>query len=168
MKRFLSVIIVASAVLMLSWGCFKTVVAYTIFRIAVYEQVEQNGDITKSEELLSYAYYVDTTEWKVASWEDALLFRITNKTTGEVKDVPDRIGDFASGDEYQVSMELNKKISMLVVVNPELRMYAYRNYELPVNLERVDTKLYFSPWKRDHKASGWQIMNPFFGVKDEE
>ena len=88
--------------------------------------------------------------------------------TGEVKDVPDRIGDFASGDEYQVSMELNKKISMLVVVNPELRMYAYRNYELPVNLERVDTKLSFSPWKRDHKASGWQIMNPFFGVKEEE
>ena len=49
MKRFLSVIIVASAVLMLSWGCFKTVVAYTIFRIAVYEQVEQNGEIVDVE-----------------------------------------------------------------------------------------------------------------------
>jgi hypothetical protein len=56
---------------------------------------------------------------------------------------------------------------MLVVVNPELRMYAYRKYELPVNLARVDTKLYFLPWKRSHTASGWQIMNPFFGVTEE-
>ena len=167
MKRFLSVIIVASAVLMLSWGCFKTVVAYTIFRIAVYEQVEQNGEITKSEELLSYAYYVDTTEWAVLSYDDALAGRITNKTTGEVLSQPDVWGTFDSAAEFQTTLHLEQPISMLVVVDPELRLYAYRKYELPENLDQVLTRLTLSSWRASHAASGWQVENDFYTEAEE-
>ena len=167
MKRFLSVIIVASAVLMLSWGCFKTVVAYTIFRIAVYEQVEQNGEITKSEELLSYAYYVDTTEWSVLTYEDALARRITNKTTGEVRSTPDVEGTFDVALPYPASVRLEQPISMLVLVNPTLRLYAYRKYELPINLATVDTKLYMASWRGTHSSSGWLVKNDFYKAESE-
>lgn len=159
--------IVAMAVALLGVGCFKSVIAYTFYNIAVYEQTEQNGKTPKAEDLFSYAYYVDTTEWKIASWEDACQCRITNKLTGEVREEPDRIGDFVFGRDYQVSMKLNEDISMLVVVNPTLQMYAYRKYELPINLEKVDTKLYFAAFKRSHTACGWQIINPFFGQTEE-
>ena len=107
MRRFFSIAIVATAAALMLWGCFKEVVGYTYYNIAVYEQTEQNGKTPRVEEVFSYAYYVDTTEWKVASWEDALLFRITNKTTGEVKDVPDRIGDFASGAFADVAADVD-------------------------------------------------------------
>lgn len=163
MRRFFSIAIVATAAAMMLWGCFKEVVGYTYYNIAVYEQTEQNGKTPRVEEVFSYAYYVDTTQWRIASWEDAEAGRITNKETGEVRDMPDEIGEFMPGEDFPVSIFINKEISMLVVVNPAQKMYAYRKYTLPINLSKVDTKLYFSVWKRSHMSSGWQIMNPFFG-----
>lgn len=164
MKRFFSIALATAALTMTLWGCFKEVVGYTYYNIAVYEQTEQNGKTPRVEEVFAYAYYVDTTEWRIASWEDAKAGRITNKETGAIKEVPDEIGEFTPGEDFPVSIFINKEISMLVVVNPAQKMYAYRKYALPINLAKVDTKLYFSAWKRSHTASGWQIMNPFFGI----
>lgn len=166
MKRIISVAIIAAAVASICWGCFKDTVAYTIYNVSVFEQTAQNGPENKAEDLFAYAYFVDTTEWRIASWEDAQVGRITNKTTGEIKEIPDRIGDFIADAPYQVSIELNKKYSMIVIVDRTLRMYAYRKYELPVNLPSIKAKLHLSAWKRSHTSSGWMIVNPFFGVKD--
>lgn len=168
MKKILSMAIMVAAVAVVCGGCFKDTVAYTIFQVGVFEQLEQNGAESKADNLFSYAYFVDTTEWKIASWEDAQAGRITNKLTGEVREVPDRIGDFVAENPYQVSIVLNKKYSMVVIVDRTLRMYAYRKYELPVNLPSVKAKLHLSAWKRSHTASGWMVMNPFFGVKEED
>ncbi len=143
-------------------GCFKDVVTYTNFNIAVQNQTTSNGALTPATELSSYAFYVDTTEWTILSYEDALAARITNKTTGQSLTEPDVRGSFDSAAPYQVSMRLEAPLSMLVVVNPELRLYAYRNYQLPVNLEQVDTKLIFSSWRASHSSSGWQIENDFY------
>ncbi len=167
MKRILSIAIIASAVAMICGSCFKDTVAYTVFHVSVFEQLEQNGAEDKAENLFSYAYFVDTTEWRIASWEDAQVGRITNKKTGEIREIPDRIGDFIASAPYQVSIELNKKYSMIVIVDRTLKMYAYRKYELPINLAEVKTKLHLSAWKRSHTSSGWMVVNPFFGVKDE-
>lgn len=166
MKRILSIAIAAFAVAAICGGCFKDTVAYTMFKVSVFEQLEQNGAESKAADLFSYAYFVDTTEWRIASWEDAVVGRITNKETGEIREVPDRIGDFVAEDAYQVSIDLNKKYSMIVIVDRTLRMYAYRKYELPVNLPMVKAKLHLSAWKRSHTSSGWMIVNPFFGVKE--
>ena len=167
MKRIISVAIIAAMVASICWGCFKDTVAYTMFRVSVFEQLEQNGAERKAEDLFSYAYFVDTTEWRIASWEDAQVGRITNKVTGEIREVPDRIGDFVAEDAYQVTIDLNKKYSMIVIVDRTLRMYAYRKYELPVNLPTVKAKLHLSAWKRSHTSSGWMVVNPFFGKKED-
>ena len=165
MKRFVSIALVTVAVATTLLGCFKEVIGYTYYNIAVYERTEQNGEVSRAgDDIFAYAYYVDTTEWRIASWEDAETCRITNKTTGEVKDIPDEIGEYTSGEKFPMSIFLDKRTVMLVLVDPTLRMYAYRKYTRPENLAKVDTKLYLESWKRAHTAAGWQIRNPFFGV----
>ena len=161
MKKGLIYIFCVGAV-MLMQGCFKDVVSYTDYRICAYDQCVSNGEVTRSTELETYAFYVDTTEWTVKSYEDAVARRITNKTTGETKTTPDSEGTFSAEEEYQVTVRLESEISMLVLVNPTLKLYAYRKYKLPVNLPVVDTKLYMASWRPSHPSSGWLIKNDFY------
>jgi hypothetical protein len=68
-------------------------------------------------------------------------------------------------NEYQLSMVINEPMTMMVIVDPENKVYAYRNYELPKNLEHVDTKLYIAAWKPSHSSGGWRIVNEFYQKK---
>ena len=149
-------------------GCFKDVVEYTDFRISVYDQTESNGEFVRSTDLETYAFYVDTTQWTVKSYEDALAHRITNKTTGKTQTEPDAIGEFYADDEYQVTIRLESEMSMIVVVNPTLKLFAYRNYKLPINLPAVDTKLYMASWRQSHSVAGWRVVNNFYEPPTEE
>lgn len=149
-------------------GCFKDVVEYTDFRISVYDQTESNGEFVRSTDLETYAFYVDTTQWTVKSYEDALARRITNKTTGKTQTEPDAIGEFYADDEYQVTIRLESEMSMIVVVNPTLKLFAYRNYKLPINLPAVDTKLYMASWRQSHSVAGWRVVNNFYEPPTEE
>lgn len=149
-------------------GCFKDVVEYTDFRISVYDQTESNGEFVRSTDLETYAFYVDTTQWTVKSYEDALARRITNKTTGKTQTEPDAIGEFYADDEYQVTIRLESEMSMIVVVNPTLKLFAYRNYKLPINLPAVDTKLYMASWRPSHSVAGWRVVNNFYEPPTEE
>lgn len=149
-------------------GCFKDVVEYTDFRISVYDQTESNGEFVRSTDLETYAFYVDTTQWTVKSYEDALARRITNKTSGKTQTEPDAIGEFYADDEYQVTIRLESEMSMIVVVNPTLKLYAYRNYKLPINLPAVDTKLYMASWRQSHSVAGWRVVNNFYEPPTEE
>jgi hypothetical protein len=149
-------------------GCFKDVVEYTDYRIAAYEQTESNGEFLRSTDLETYAFYVDTTEWTIKSYEDALARRITNKTTGKTLTEPDAIGEFYADEEYQVTIRLEAETSMLVCVNPTLKLYAYRKYQLPINLPTVDTKLYMASWRPSHPMSGWRVVNDFYAPPTEE
>ena len=74
--------VATAAILLPLVGCFKSVVTYTRFDIAVYRQLTPDGDFLRARNLDTYAYYVDTTEWFIASYDDAAAGRITNKATG--------------------------------------------------------------------------------------
>lgn len=153
-------------------GCFKDVVDYTIFNTVIYEQATTDGSYTRAQEVEMYAFAADTTEWKIASYEDALAHRITNKLTGEVKSDPEAFGSFNASEQYQCSIRLDaassvpatrgKRCTMLVLVCPESKIYAYRRYELPENLDHVDTKLYIALWRPSHTSAGWRVVNEFY------
>ena len=168
MKRSLKYIVCIMAFMPLLQGCFKDVVEYTDFRISVYDQTESNGEFVRSTDLETYAFYVDTTQWTVKSYEDALARRITNKTTGKTQTEPDAVGEFYADDEYQVTIRLESEMSMIVVVNPTLKLFAYRNYKLPINLPAVDTKLYMASWRQSHSVAGWRVVNNFYEPPTEE
>ena len=99
------------------------------------------------------------------AYRHTLAVTFTNKATGEVREQPDVWGELNTSDEYQLSLIINQKISMLVILNPEMQLYAYRKYQLPENLPRVDTKLYMAGWKPSQAASGWRVVNPFYNKK---
>ena len=143
-------------------GCFKSVVNYTIFSVAVKVQATDKSQYEKAQDLYTYAFYADSTEWCIASYEDACKKILTNKTSGEKREVPDVYGEMNPSEEYQIKMEIDQPMTLMVIVDPENRIYAYRNYELPVNLEFVDTKLYIAAWKPSHSTSGWRIVNEFY------
>jgi len=103
-RRFkIAVAVAAAVVAVAATGCFKSVVAYTRYTMAIYNQTEESGAYLRARDIESYAFYVDTTEWRVASYEDALNRTITNKTTGEQLSVPDVLGEFNSSKEYSMS-----------------------------------------------------------------
>ena len=166
-KSFLKHIALLIFGALLLHGCFKDVVTYTDYNIAVYDQSVADGQIGPSPAVETYAYYVDTTEWSILSYDDAVAHRITNKTTGAVLTEPDALGTFDSALPYPASVRLEQPLSMLVVVNPTLRLYAYRKYELPINLASVDTKLYMASWRPSHSSSGWRVVNDFYTTDDE-
>ena len=112
-------LVVALAVGLCCVGCFKSTVGYTIFRTAVFIQSTDKGDFVKARDLYTYAYYVDTTEWKVASYEDACNKIITNKLTGERREMPDVYGEMNPSNEYQLTMVINRPMTMMILVDPE-------------------------------------------------
>ncbi|MBR2331090.1 MAG: hypothetical protein IKA38_01220, partial [Alistipes sp.] len=119
-------LVVALAVGLYCVGCFKSTVGYTIFRTAVFIQSTDKGDYVKARDLYTYAYYVDTTDWKVASYEDACNKIITNKLTGERREMPDVYGEMNPSNEYQLTMVINRPMTMMILVDPENKVYAYR------------------------------------------
>ena len=163
MKRFFRNITLLVVAIIALHGCFKDTVDYTHFNLAVYDQTDSSAAFNHAEELDSYAFYADTTEWYIASWEDAVARRITNKTSGQTLDVPDVVGEFNPDEQYQTSLLVEQPVSMLVVVKPELKLYAYRKYELPVNLPEIYAKLYMAAWRPTHNSSGWSVVNRFYG-----
>ena len=145
----------------LMWGCFKDVVDYTIYKTAIYEQTSNDVNFKHATDVDTYAYWVDTTEWKIASWEDAVACRITNKTTGEQLDSPDAFGSFNPSEEYQSTIRLDRT-AMIVMLFPQYKVYAYRKYELPENLAEALTKLYVGMWRPSHNAAGWRVVTKDF------
>ena len=145
-------------------SCFKDEVQGTMFRIEVYSQNVSTDPITHSEsELEVYAFYVKKGEkWQVASWQDALDRRITNTNKpSEVLDTPDVIGTCDLTAEYQLCLDLKAKYTALVVVDLTNRIYAYRDYETPMNLSDTYAQLHLYAWKKDGSANGWTFVNPF-------
>ena len=143
-------------------GCFKDVVDYTSYNTAVYSQQESNGEITLAQNIEAYAFYVDTTEWRIASYEDAVAHRITHKESGKTLEEPDVVGTYDALSAFPSSLLLKAPTSMLVIVNYDLKLYAYRKFILPENLPKVDTKLYMLGWHRSGKTSDWMVVNQFY------
>lgn len=147
-------------------GCFKKESYDTIYRIAVYNQNVSSEPLTRAADLESYAFYVDTTMWYIASWEDALAHVITDKENPSRKlSQPDVEGVFDAEADFQVALPLTQEMSMLVVVDKANSMYAYRKYLSPINIETILTQLHIYAWRPTYSANGWRIVNPF---PDEE
>lgn len=157
--RYLAVVLIA----LLSLSCFKEERQGTLMKIAVYTQNTEEDSIVKATNITSYAFWVDKgTKWEVKSWEDALAQRITNTDRpAEQLTSPDEVGDFDAEAEYQVTLELWSANTFLVVVDEANRMYAYRQYDTPMNLPETLTQLHIYAWRKSGSANGWTVINPF-------
>ena len=165
--RFLTKIVLLIAVATTLQGCFKDEKRGTLMRIAVYAQNVSSDELSKATDLEAYAFWVDSKkDWVVASWEDALDKRITNsENSSEVLTSPECIGVCDPLAEYQVTLDLTAATAFMVVVDRANKMYAYREYDTPINLPEVMTQLHIYAWRKSGTANGWNVINPF---PDEE
>ena len=161
--NFCTKILVCFLVAITATSCFKEEKQGTAMRIAVYSQNVESDPIMKATDLEAYAFWVEKNDnWEVATWEDALERRITNKdNTSLTRTNPDEIGLFDPEAEYQVRLELWSLYTFAVIVDKANRIYAYRKYETPMNLAEVLTQLHLYAWRKSGTANGWNVINPF-------
>lgn len=163
--RYLAIALIAITAV----ACFKDEKQGTLMRIAVYSQETEDSDIVPATDLESYAFWVKKgSKWKVSSWEDALAKRVTNTDRpAEQLTEPDEIGDFDPEAEYQVTLELWAESTFIVVVDKANRLYAYRQYDTPINLPELPIQLHMYAWRKSGTANGWDMINPFYGEESE-
>ncbi len=165
-----AVIVVATLALT---GCFKKVTHDTT--VVVKARVEQvsGGECTPSEGVIAYAYYTDSEEWTVASYDDAVNKIVTSTAEEEPLTEPDVEGE--PYDKYETGCYTAlplKKHALIVVVEPQVKMYAYMFKRLTAeNLPQTFLTVTFCVWKDKAYNNGskdgykWTIFPP---VKSSE
>lgn len=160
--RYLTNILAFVMVALMMSSCFKDEVQGTLFKIHVTSQESADAELVDcTTELRAYAFYTKKGEkWEVKSWEDALAMKITNQDRAtQTRTNPDVIGTWSATDEYQITLNLRAKYTTLVVVDVENKIYAYRDYETPMNLSETLTELHLYAWRKSGSANGWTVAS---------
>lgn len=172
MKKFIVIMVAALGLT----SCFKEVGFDTTIELYPKLQEISNGEFAVAEGVTAYAYYVSGGDWKVLSYEDAVAKVITNTKTNATKtepaveavpyaedgETPDALG--------RLKLKTNKEHVLLVAVYPAFEMWAYRQYQVGVNLPTTTMKFHFRPWKlSEYVDSGWTFnIKPLPAAKPEE
>lgn len=128
---------------------------------------QTSGDLNEPlSDIIAYAFDADTTEWTVASYDDAVAGILTHKELPS-----EQLGTpIASAEPYTVEgmtdrfvMTLPDRPVMVLVVDHINRLYAYTNQELEPNMGSLFVTLIFKPWKEATAyKEGWSFYNPFY------
>ena len=159
---------------MLLTACFESVPDQTSVVLKPLVQNTSGGLNEPLAAVRAYAFEADTTEWGVASWEDALDGVLTSKLTGEKFSTPFASSEAYTPEEGVVGMEnrlvvnLPPREMMLLVVNEQNRLYAYTNIELKENIGSLYVTLIFKTWKEGASwTEGWSFYNSFYSPAKE-
>lgn len=159
---------------MLLTACFESVPDQTSVVLKPLVQPTSGGLNEPLAAVRAYAFEADTTEWGVASWEDALDGVLTSKLTGEKLSTPFASSEAYTPEEGVVGMEnrlvvnLPPREMMLLVVNEQNRLYAYNNIETAEGMASLYITLIFKPWKEmTAYREGWSFYNPFYAPNHE-
>ena len=177
MKFYTKIALVALAAIML-YGCFKSVTTNTTLIIKTLIEKESGGDDVAAKEVVAYTHYVSPGNWTVASYEDALQGIITDTVTLERRTTPNVTAEpfeRESSTNSYMAMPLDQSPAMVVVVVPEVKMYAYTFRTLEAeNLSQTYITLIFHSWKTKQypqgnktKGSEWTVFPPAEPTEEE-
>lgn len=126
-------------------------------------QLLAEGEESALQRVNLYAYAVDTTAWRIASYEDAVAGRITSKKNPEeTKETPDYRGvpDQAGGADGWRRFSAKDEVLMVVAVDAEQEIYAYRRVDLVLNSVEKSEVLVFRPWRPNflYVEEGWRVV----------
>lgn len=125
-------------------------------------QQAENGpesDPTSSQ-IKAYAYAADTTQWYIASYEDARDGRITMKNDPtQTRNQPNFQAYREESGLY--GMEVTSSPLMVVVVDRTNRLYAYSKQEVELSGPEVTFPVLFRLWQKQWIAveNGWRVVN---------
>ena len=122
-------------------------------------QWADHGEIAPHAGVKAYVYAVDTTDWRIASYEDALAGVLTSKEDpAEQLATPDYTAE-ADGDRLR--MTVTDDLLMAVAVDPETRIYGYAKQTLLPGGAPVEATVTFCPWRTEYLyANGsWRMVD---------
>lgn len=167
-------VLAAAAVALTMTGCFTKVTTDTTAVIKTLVQEVSGGDNVPSEGVEVYAYYTGSEDWEIRSYEDAVNRIITSTEDGSQRTEPDAVGEPYTKYETgcYTAIPLTASPSMIVVVEPQTRMYAYMFKLLTAeNLKETFLTLIFHSWRDKEYTEGtkagsiWKVFPP---EKEEE
>lgn len=167
--RYRAVVAILAAIVCA--GCFKKVTTDTNLIIKTLIQEQSGGENIATADVFAYACYTGTDKWMVASYDDALNRIVTDSLGVEKITIPDVEGvPFVreGNDNPYLSLPLNTSPALVVLVCPQVRMYAtmfkYLNIE---NLPESYMTILLHAWKKsaynegsDKKGGVWHIVPP--------
>lgn len=167
MNKTTTYIIVALSMILLT-SCFKSVSYDTTYIIKPLTQAASGGAYTPVAGLRAFAYDVDTTAWRVASYADAVANTITDKITSDKLTTPVAVSEpiEIEGLSDCFALKVSAPTIMVVIVDETNKIYAYREQALGENLPELYATFILRTWRlstqRIYIDSGWTIVNEFY------
>lgn len=153
-------------------SCFKSKTTDTLLIMKVLLQEKSGGEnVMLTDDIMVYGYEVEDDDWYIASYDDALNCTITDSLAVERRSVPDLQGEPFTKEGLTAtytSIPLVSSPTMVVVVCPTIKMYAYSFRTLDViNLHETYITLLLHSWKTAQYTEGtaakggiWYIFPP--------
>lgn len=159
--------ILAALAAALLTGCFKEVSYKTTYVLKPLSQQSQGDLSLPLQGAQAFAYLVDTTQWTVASYDDALQGVLSRKENpSDRMTTPAAIATTytEAGDGEWLQMPLSKESQMVVLVDTEARIYAYTQQILAENLSHTYVSVLFKRWKEgnSYQDGKWSFYNEFY------
>ena len=168
MRRRIPFIVSLVLVTVLLAGCFKKVRYETAYVLEPWVELTSGGEKVayQWDTIRCYAFPTDTTDWTVASYQDALDGVVTSLRTGERLAQPMASGEpyRMDGNENWLAMTVSGPSVMIVAVDTYNRLYGFRQQGLGANLSQMYVQMTFRPWKRarTYTDGDWLMFNEFY------
>lgn len=163
MKRYLYILLLAALCLS---SCFKDVAEETLYVIKPLVQTTSGGLNEPLGGVAAFAFPADTTEWTVASYDEALQGVITSKSNPSEKmstPIAEALPHDEEGMTDRISLSLPPQSLMVLVVDTANRLYAYTQVEMQENIGSLYVTLIFKTWKNSPAwKEGWSFYDPFY------
>ncbi|MBR2961754.1 MAG: hypothetical protein IKC42_01840 [Alistipes sp.] len=152
-------------------GCFKSKTTDTLLVLKVLVEEKSGDDKILAEDVQIYGYELENDDWYIASYDDALNGIITDSLATQKLTVPDLRGEKFEKEgltQYYTAIPLTSSPTMVVVVCPSAKMFAYSFRTLDViNMTETYITLLLHKWKSayytegaDTKGGMWYIFPP--------
>ncbi|MDO4758586.1 MAG: hypothetical protein Q4A18_04930 [Rikenellaceae bacterium] len=118
------------------------------------------------------AFAADTTEWRIASYDDAVGGRLTSKSDETITRSNPEFNGYETNTKGLFRMNVSASPLMVVVIDRTHRMYAYSKQE--VDLTTPDSSptysVYFPLWQTTwiSEQQGWRVVNPEYAPATDE
>lgn len=169
--KFKILTFVAVAAALAGTGCFKSIGYETFYVLRPWAQEGTVKTPIPREDMLTYAFDADTTEWSVLSYEDAVAGIITSRRTGE------KLQPIAQGEPYEIdgnenwlAMQLNGPRFFILAVDQSNRLYGFTEQAIGENLPQMHVSVTFYPKEKGKRflKGKWIMCNDFYTEPEPE
>lgn len=136
--------------------------------ISVTDQALSDDEATAKSSVKLYAFSGTTSEWAVASYEDALAGVITSTSSTEQQSAVVQATAVA-GVDGQFEMTLEEGSYILVAVDTEAEVYGYASYTVTAKVRTDVDDVDFCSWQSaSYTSNGWSFVLPTVEEDEDE